>query len=126
MKQNSMERSEKNNSHVDKQWPQVPLEVTDQNFSEIVNKYSVVVVDCWAPWCAPCQMVGPVIEGMANDHQGKIVFGKLNVDNNNLIAEKYGIMSIPTILIFKDGKLVDQMIGAMPRDMMEPAITKYL
>ncbi len=126
MKQNSIEKSEKNSSQSDKQWPQGTLEVTDQNFNEIVNEYPVVVVDCWAPWCGPCQMVGPVIEEMAKDHQGKIVFGKLNVDTDKLVAGKYGIMSIPTIMIFKDGTLVDQKIGAMPRNMLEPEITKYL
>ena len=102
------------------------LELTDSNFSEMVKKYPLLVVDCWAPWCAPCRMVAPVIEELARDYQGKITFGKLNVDTNQLTAMKYRIMSIPTLLIFKNGELVDQKIGAMPRRMLEPEITKYL
>ena len=110
----------------DLQWPKSTVEMTDRDFDKIVKKYPIVVVDCWAPWCAPCRMVGPVIEAMAKDHRGKIVYGKLNVDENNNIANKYKIMSIPTILIFKNGKLVDQLIGAMPRKMLEPAITRHM
>jgi len=108
------------------QWPEGPIEVTDQNFNEIVNKYPLAVIDCWAPWCGPCQMVGPVIEELARDYRGKILFGKLNVDVNQQTAGKYGIMSIPTILIFKNGSLTDQQVGAMPRKMLEPLITKHM
>ena len=96
-----------------------PIEVTDANFSSIVQKYSLLVLDCWAPWCGPCQMVGPIIEELAKDYTNRIVFGKLNVDENNKTATEYGIMSIPTILIFKEGKLVDSQIGAMPRSTLE-------
>lgn len=102
------------------------LELTDDNFDEAVGKYSLLVVDCWAPWCAPCRMVAPVIEELAKDHQGKITFGKLNVDNSRQIAMRYGIMSIPTLLIFKEGKLVDQKVGAMPRTALEPALVRYI
>ena len=106
--------------------PEKPLEITDANFPDVVQKYPLVVVDCWAPWCGPCRMVGPIIEELAGDYAGKIVFGKLNVDENGQTSAKYGIMSIPTMLIFKNGKLVDSPIGAMPREMLEPKITKYL
>ncbi|MDO9537373.1 MAG: thioredoxin [Thermoplasmata archaeon] len=108
------------------EWPHGTIEVTDQNFDEIIKKYPVVVVDCWAPWCGPCQMVGPVIEALANDYRGKIVFGKLNVDVNQRIAGKYGIMSIPTMLIFKNGSLADQQTGALPREMLEPIVKRFL
>lgn len=107
-------------------WPNEPIPITDETFQETVQRYPLVVIDCWAPWCAPCLMIAPIIEEMAKDYTGKIVFGKLNTDEAQGIAMKYGIMSIPTLLIFKNGKLVDQSIGAMPRQMLEPKIMKYL
>jgi thioredoxin 1 len=104
----------------------LPIEVSDENFSGIVNKSGLVVVDCWASWCGPCRMIGPVIEELAKDYAGKIVFGKLNVDANQTVPTKYQIMSIPTILVFKDGKLVDRIVGAMPKKILEQRITKHL
>ncbi len=109
-----------------KEMPKKPIIATDANFEEIVSKYPLVVVDVWAPWCGPCLIVAPVIEELARDYQGKVVFGKMNVDENQGIARKYGIMSIPTLLIFKNGKLVDAPVGAMPREMLEPMIIKHL
>ena len=103
-----------------------PVTVTDATFKEMIQNHPLVVVDCWAPWCGPCHMVAPVIEEMARDYAGKILFGKLNVDENPEVAMEYQIMSIPTLLVFKNGKLVDRIIGAMPRQMLEPKITKYL
>ena len=103
-----------------------PIEVMDANFDETLRKYPLVVIDCWAPWCAPCLMVGPVIEELAKEQAGKVVFGKLNVDNNQKTAMKFGIMSIPTILIFKKGELIDQQVGAMPKEMLELTITQHL
>jgi len=103
-----------------------PVEVTDATFKEIIQNHPLVVVDCWAPWCGPCQMVAPVIEEMARDYAGRILFGKLNVDENLEVAQQYQIMSIPTLLVFKNGKLVDRIVGAMPRQMLEPKITRYL
>jgi len=102
------------------------LELSSGNFDGAVNQYSLLVVDCWAPWCAPCKFLTPVIEELAKDYQGKIVFGKLNVDDNQTLAAKYRIMSIPTVLIFKNGQLVDQKIGAMPRNVLEPELTKHI
>ncbi|MCK4439217.1 thioredoxin, partial [Candidatus Bathyarchaeota archaeon] len=86
----------------------------------------LAVIDCWAPWCGPCRFLSPVIEELARDYRGKIAFGKLNVDENNKTAAQYGIMSIPALLIFRDGKIVDQIVGAMPRNMLEPKITIHL
>jgi len=103
-----------------------PVELTDETFTDFVRRHHLVVVDCWAPWCAPCRMIAPVIEEMARDYAGKIFFGKLNMDENPRVAMKYQIMSIPTLLVFKDGKLVDRIIGAMPRRMLEPRITRHL
>ncbi len=103
-----------------------PVRITDTNFDETVRKYPLVVIDCWATWCKPCQMIGPIIDAMAKDYAGKIVFGKLNVDENSLSSRRYKIMSIPALLIFKNGQLIDQIIGAMPRNMLEPKIKRYL
>lgn len=103
-----------------------PIEVTDSNFYEVVKSGGLVVVDCWAAWCAPCRIVSPILDELAREYAGKILFGKLNVDLNRKIPMEYQIMSIPTILIFKDGKLVDRIIGARPRRALESAITKYL
>lgn len=102
-----------------------PIIVTDETFSKVVQKHKLVVVDCWAAWCGPCRMIGPIIEQLARDYAGKIVFGKLNVDENRQIPMKYQIMSIPTLLIFKDGNLVDKIIGAMSRQYLEPRITQH-
>ncbi len=98
--------------------PDVPLKVTDADIETNIKKYPLMVIDCWAPWCAPCRMIGPIIEELAKEMQGKIVFGKLNVDENRATSAKYGIMSIPALLIFKNGNLVDNIIGAMPKEML--------
>jgi len=103
-----------------------PVEVTDATFKEIVHEHPLVVVDCWASWCGPCHMVAPVVEEMARDYAGKILFGKLNVDENPEVAMEYQVMSIPTLLVFKNGQLVDRIVGAMPREMLEPKITRHL
>jgi thioredoxin 1 len=103
-----------------------PVEVSDATFKDVIQNHSLVLVDCWAPWCAPCHMVAPVIEEMARDYAGRILFGKLNVDENREVATQYQIMSIPTLLVFKNGKLADRIVGAMPRQMLEPKITRYL
>ena len=103
-----------------------PVEMTDATFKEMIQNHLLVVVDCWAPWCGPCQMVAPVIKELARDYAGKILFGKLNVDKNQEVSTQYGIMSIPTLLVFKNGKLVDRIIGAMPRQTLEPKITRHL
>jgi len=103
-----------------------PVDLTDVTFKKAIQNHSLVVVDCWAPWCGPCRFLSPIIEEIARDYAGRIFFGKLNVDENPRVAMQYGIMSIPTLLIFKNGRLVDQIIGAMPRRMLEPRITRYL
>jgi len=103
-----------------------PIKVTDATFKETILNHSLVVVDCWAPWCAPCHMVAPIIEEMARDYAGRVLFGKLNVDENREVAMQYQIMGIPTLLVFKNEKLVDRIVGAMPRQMLEPKITRYL
>jgi thioredoxin 1 len=106
--------------------PNKPIEITDATFKEIIRNHHIVVVDCWAPWCAPCRIVAPIIEEMARDYAGRVIFGKLNVDENGEVATQYQIMGIPTLLVFKDEKLVDRIVGAMPRQMLEPKITRHL
>ena len=107
-------------------FPKEPIELTDASFSKFVQKYPLVVIDCWAPWCAPCRILSPIIEEMAHDYAGKIAFGKVNVDKNPRVAMEYGIMSIPTLLVFKNGRLMDRIVGAMPRKLLEPRITRFL
>jgi len=111
--------------NMEENMPNTPLQVTDADFDEHVKKYQTVVIDCWAPWCGPCRMVGPVIEDLAKEMQGKIVFGKLNVDENPQTSAKHQIMSIPTLLVFREGKLVDKLIGALPKDMLKQKLELY-
>lgn len=107
-------------------YPDSPVVVTDSDFEETVKRYPLVVVDCWAPWCGPCRMLSPTVDAMAKDLKGKVVFAKLNTDENIGTAGKFRIMSIPTLLYFKDGKLVDKSIGALPRPMLESQVKKHL
>jgi len=106
-------------------FPNTPIKVTDADFEETIRKYQMLVIDCWAPWCGPCLMVGPIIEELAQEMQGKIVFGKLNVDENRAVASKYNIMSIPSLLVFKNGELADIIVGAMPKQILKPKIEQY-
>jgi thioredoxin 1 len=103
-----------------------PMEVTGATFRQTIENHPLVVVDCWASWCGPCRMVAPVIEELARDYAGKVLFGKLNVDENREVSMQYEIMSIPTLLVFKNGKLVDTIVGAMPKQTLEPKITRHL
>ena len=92
------------------------FEVTDSSFeSDVVGAETPVVVDFWAVWCGPCRMVAPIVDELATEYDGKVGFAKLNVDENPEVSMKYGIRSIPTLLVFKDGKPVDQIVGALPR-----------
>lgn len=93
-----------------------PIHFTDDNFqAEVLNSDQPVLVDFWAAWCGPCRMIAPLIEELARDYDGKAKIGKLDVDNNQRVAMQYGIRSIPSLLIFKGGKVVDQIIGAVPK-----------
>lgn len=103
------------------------LEITDSNFEEVVLKADKpVLIDFWAEWCGPCRMVGPVVEELANEYEGKAVIGKLNVDSNPETAVKYGIRSIPALLYFKDGEIVDRQVGAVPKNTLEDKLTAQL
>jgi len=106
--------------------PSGPVILTERNFDRAIAKYPMLVVDCWAEWCGPCRMVAPVIEGLARDYKGRIVFGKLDVDHNRGVGERYRIMSIPTLLIFREGQLVGTKVGALPRRALEGELLKYV
>ena len=88
------------------------LEVTDANFEELVNSGKPMVLDFWAEWCGPCRMVSPIIDELATEYEGKVTIGKMDVDNNNDVVAQFGIRNIPTVIFFKDGKLVDKQVGA--------------
>lgn len=103
------------------------FEATDANFqTAILDSDKVALVDFWASWCGPCMMLGPVIEELAGDYEGKAIIAKLNVDENPNTAGKYGIRSIPTMLIIKGGQVVDQMVGALPKNMIAKKIDEHL
>ena len=103
-----------------------PVELTDANFSDVVQKHPVVVVDFWAPWCGPCRVVSPVLEQIASEMAGQATFGKLNVDDNPMTSQRFGIQGIPTIMVFKDGEPVDGLVGAAPKQMIEARIKPYV
>jgi len=93
------------------------LTLTDQNFKqEVLDSNTPVLVDFWAAWCHPCKIVGPIVEELAKEYEGKLKVGKLNVDENGHTSQHYGIMSIPSLLIFKNGQVVKQMVGAQSKD----------
>ncbi|MCD6444843.1 thioredoxin [Candidatus Bathyarchaeota archaeon] len=100
------------------------LKVNDSNFNSVVKEHSRLVIDFWAPWCAPCRMIEPIFHELAEAYAGKVAFGRLNVDENPATAAKFGVMSIPTLIMFKDGIEVDRIVGALPRRFIEYKIRK--
>ena len=106
--------------------PDKPVIVTDATMDSMTSAYPLFILDCWAEWCGPCRMIGPVIEQLAAEMKGRAVFGKLNVDQNMQTANKYRISAIPTLMIFKDGKLIDKLVGAYPKPALAAKLQKYL
>ena len=103
-----------------------PMELNDRTFKGEVAKHDLMVVDFWAPWCGPCQYVSPIVEELARDYAGKVAFGKLNVDDNPMVSTQFRVMSIPTIMFFKKGRLVDMQIGAVPKQFLDQKIKKHM
>lgn len=100
---------------------------TDDNFeAEVLKSSEPVLVDFWATWCAPCKAIGPIVEEMAESYAGRVKIGKVNVDENQATPGQYGVRGIPTLVLFKDGKVVDQLVGAVPRNQLEALLEKAL
>ena len=102
------------------------VQITSENFESLKSGSLPLVVDFWAPWCGPCRMVGPVIEELATAYDGKVVIGKCNVDDEEELAAEFGIMSIPSILFFKNGEIVDKHVGAATKNLLEDKIKALL
>ena len=103
-----------------------PLVISDENFNQIIEENPIVVVDFWAEWCGPCRAMNPIIEELSLIYENKIVFAKLNVDKNPISPSKYGISSIPTFLIIKNGQVMNSIIGAITQELFEEKLNEYL
>lgn len=102
-------------------------EIMDNNFEEeVVSSNEAVLVDFWAPWCGPCKMLGPVLEDLDKDYNGKVKFVKINVDNNPVVSQKFRVSSIPTVMVFKNGSTVDTMVGFRPKAAVKELIDKHI
>jgi thioredoxin 1 len=103
-----------------------PIEITDSNYNEILDSQKPVLVDFWAEWCGPCKLIGPAVEELAKEYEGKAVIAKVDVDSNPAVSAKYGIRSIPTLLFFKNGEIVDKQIGAVPKSILAKKLEAQL
>jgi thioredoxin 1 len=102
------------------------IELTDANFDSTLKSQKLMLVDFWAPWCGPCRWVSPILEQIAQENAGRLVLGKLNVDENPLTSQRFGIEGIPTIMIAQNGKMVNQIVGALPKEDLDQVIRPYL
>ena len=108
------------------QAPELPVEVTESDYPEISQRYPFLVIDCWAPWCGPCKQITPIVEQLHQQYRGTMTFGFLNTDENQELAMEFGIMGIPTVLVVREGKHVDSLVGVMPKAEMERRLKGYL
>ena len=104
----------------------LPLNLEDTTFFQTINKFPIMLVDFWAPWCGPCRMMSPIIDQIGKDYLGKLVIGKINVDENPLIARQFSISSIPTLMLFKRGKEVNKIIGSVSRNKIDEMVKMHL
>ena len=102
------------------------IEITDANFEKIIATDKPILVDFWAEWCGPCKMISPVVEELAADFEGKAVIGKVDVDNNPATSQKFGIRSIPTLLVIKNGEVVEKQVGAVPKNVLSEKISAHI
>ncbi len=105
--------------------PEEPVHITDSDFDETIRKYPLILVDFWAAWCHPCRMIAPIIEDLAKEYKGKLVCAKLDIDENIVTTRKFQVNSIPTVILFKDGKPVDTIIGVLPKSHFETKLQAY-
>ena len=99
-----------------------PLNLDDSNFSQTINKFPLLLVDFWAPWCGPCRMMSPLIDQIGKDYVGKLVVGKVNVDENTTVSRQFGISSIPTLILFKRGQAVNKIIGSVSKNKIDEMV----
>jgi thioredoxin 1 len=103
-----------------------PLDLDDSNFAQTINKYPLLLVDFWAPWCGPCRMMSPIIDQVGKEYIGKLVVGKVNVDENPNISGQFGISSIPTLILFKRGQVVNNIIGSVSKSRIDEMVKMHL
>jgi thioredoxin 1 len=108
-----------------KMWPSSPIHISDMDFQKTISRYPVVLLDFWAQWCMPCKMIGPILERMAEEFQGKAVIAKMDVDQNRATPGAFKVRGIPTLVVFKDGKPVERVTGAMGREALHSLLMKY-
>lgn len=103
-----------------------PIAISDRNFDQTLKSYPLIVIDCWAAWCAPCRAITPVVDQLAKEYSGKAVFGKLNVDENPETTQRFSIMAIPTLLVMKNAKEVDRIVGVISKSQLEAKVNSFL
>jgi thioredoxin 1 len=103
-----------------------PIAVSDRNFDQTLKSYPLIVIDCWAAWCAPCRAIAPVVDQLAKEYSGKAVFGKLNVDENPETTQRFSIMAIPTLLVMKNSQEVDRIVGVISKSQLEAKVNSFL